>query len=158
MKKVFTLICFLLFTIACSSTYKIKPFKDKTPDWYIVDKDEWRTLYGKALGESESLEMASRKAEALAVSNIIFKIKSELDATKKVYLTDRYKKVDGKISSTQKNDFEEKISIALENYQISKYRVSNKEVFKNNDNFKVFVEVAFKKRELFKSLDKINID
>ncbi len=158
MIRVFTLICFLLFTIACSSTYKIKPFKDKTPDWYIVDKDEWRTLYGKALGESESLEMASRKAEALAVSNIIFKIKSELDATKKVYLTDRYKKVDGKISSTQKNDFEEKISIALENYQISKYRVSNKEVFKNNDNFKVFVEVAFKKRELFKSLDKINID
>ena len=44
------------------------------------------------LGESESLEMANRKAEALAVSNIIFKLKSELDATKKVYLSDRYKK------------------------------------------------------------------
>ena len=44
----------------------------------------------------ESLEMASRKAEALAVSNIIFKIKSELDATKKVYLADRYKKTDEK--------------------------------------------------------------
>ncbi len=158
MKRVFILICFFVFTFACSSTYKIKPFKDKTPNWYIVDKDEWRTLYGKALGESESLEMASRKAETLAVSNIIFKIKSELDATKKVYLTDRYKKETGKISSIQKNDFEEKISIALENYQISKYRVSNKEVFKENDNFKVFVEVAFKKRELFKSLDKINID
>ena len=158
MKRVFILICFFVFTFACSSTYKIKPFKDKTPNWYIVDKDEWRTLYGKALGESESLEMASRKAETLAVSNIIFKIKSEFDATKKVYLTDRYKKETGKISSIQKNDFEEKISIALENYQISKYRVSNKEVFKENDNFKVFVEVAFKKRELFKSLDKINID
>ena len=49
-------------------------------------------------------------------------------------------------------------TIALDNYQISKYRVSNKEVFKNDDNYKVFVEVAFKKKELFKSLDKINID
>ena len=58
----------------------------------------------------------------------------------------------------QKNNFEEKITIALDNYQISKYRVSNKEVFKNDDNYKVFVEVAFKKKELFKSLDKINID
>ena len=28
----------------------------------------------------------------------------------------------------------------------------------NDDNYKVFVEVAFKKKELFKSLDKINID
>ena len=158
MKKLLTIISLLLFTFACSSTYKVKPYKDKTPDWYIVDKDEWRTVYGKALGESESLEMASRKAEALAVSNIIFKIKSELDATKRVYLQDRYKKVDGKVSSTQKNNFEEKITIALDNYRISKYRVSNKEVFRNDDNYKVFVEVAFKKKELFKSLDKINID
>ena len=83
MKKAFVIISLLILTFACSSTYKVKPYKDKTPDWYIVDKDEWRTVYGKALGESESLEMASRKAEALAVSNIIFKIKSELDATKK---------------------------------------------------------------------------
>ena len=45
-----------------------------------------------------------------------------------------------------------------DNYKISKYRVSNKEVFRNDDNYKVFVEVAFKKKELFKSLDKINID
>ena len=95
---------------------------------------------------------------SIFTQSIIFKIKSELDATKKVYLQDRYKKVDGKVSSTQKNNFEEKITIALDNYQISKYRVSNKEVFRNDDNYKVFVEVAFKKKELFKSLDKINID
>ena len=158
MNKIFVVTILLLFTFSCSSTYKVKPYKDKTPDWYIADKEEWRTIYGKALGESESLEMASRKAEALAVINIIFKIKSELDATKKVYLADRYKKADGKVSSTQKNNFEEKITIALDNYQISKYRVSNKEIFKNNDNYKVFVEVAFKKKELFKSLDKIDID
>ena len=74
MNKVLIIISVIFLTFACSSTYKIKPYKEKTPDWYIVDKDEWRTLYGKALGESESLEMASRKAEALAVSNIIFKI------------------------------------------------------------------------------------
>lgn len=158
MNKVLIIISVIFLTFACSSTYKIKAYKEKTPDWYIVDKDEWRTLYGRALGESESLEMASRKAEALAISNIIFKIKSELDATKKVYLADRYKKEDGKVSSTSKNNFEEKITIALDNYQISKYRVSNMEIFKDNDNYKVFVEVAFNKKELFKSLDKINID
>ena len=83
MKKVLIIISLLLFTFACSSIYKVKPYKDKTPDWYIVDKDEWRTVYGKALGESESLEMASRKAEALAVSNIIFKIKVSLTLQKK---------------------------------------------------------------------------
>ena len=70
MNKALVIISVIFLTFACSSTYKIKPYKEKTPDWYIVDKDEWRTLYGKALGESESLEMASRKAEALAVSNI----------------------------------------------------------------------------------------
>lgn len=158
MIRALLIISLIFLTLGCSSTYKIKTYKEKTPDWYIADKDEWRTLYGKALGESESLEMASRKSEALAVSNIIFKIKSELDANKKVYLEDRYKKVDGKISSTAKNDFEEKITIAINNYQISKYRVSKKEVFKNNDNYMVFTEVAFNKKELFKALDKINID
>ena len=44
MKKVLIIISLLLFTFACSSTYKVKPYKDKTPDWYIVDKDEWSCL------------------------------------------------------------------------------------------------------------------
>ena len=50
MRKALVVISLLLLTFACSSTYKVKPYKDKTPDWYIVDKDEWRTVYGKALG------------------------------------------------------------------------------------------------------------
>ncbi len=91
LRTIVVAICFAAL-LSCSSNYTIKKYNNVTPEWYIVDKDEWKTVYGKALGESESLEMANRKAEALAVSNIIFKLKSELDATKKVYLSDRYKK------------------------------------------------------------------
>ena len=32
MKKILIIISLLLFTFACSSTYKVKPYKDKTPD------------------------------------------------------------------------------------------------------------------------------
>ena len=158
LRTIVVAICFAAL-LSCSSNYTIKKYNDVTPEWYIVDKDEWKTVYGKALGESESLEMANRKAEALAVSNIFFKLKSELDATKKVYLYDRYKKKGGTITTSQQNDFEEKITIALNNYQISKYRISNKQIYKDDkENYKVFVEVAFKKKELFKALDKIKIE
>ena len=37
----------------------------------------------KFSGESQSLELANREAEALAVSNAIFKIKQEMNAIKK---------------------------------------------------------------------------
>ena len=56
----------------------------------------------------------------------------------------------------QQNDFEEKIVLAINGYEISQYRVSKKKIFKDKNNYKVFVQIEFNKKELFKALDKIN--
>ena len=57
------------------------------------------------------------------------------------------------------------VEASIENFiksNTDQYFLKTKEIInlitKNDDNYKVFVEVAFKKKELFKSLDKINID
>ena len=38
MKKILIIISLLLFTFACSSTYKVKPYKDKTPIGILLIK------------------------------------------------------------------------------------------------------------------------
>ena len=156
----FTRVIIILFfgtvLFSCSKNYSILEYENKVPKWYVDDKQTLNKIYGKALGESESLELANRKAEGLAVSNIVLKIKSQIDDVKNQYLVDRYKKTDGKIETTQQNDFEEKITLAINNYEISQYRVSKKKIFKDKNVYKVFVEIEFDKKELFKALDKIN--
>ncbi len=154
--RFFVILLFGISLFSCSKYYSITKYENKIPKWYVDDRETISKIYGKALGESESLEMANRKAEALAVGNIVLKIKSQIDDVKNQYLADRYKKSDGKVKTLQQNDFEEKIFLAIIGYEISQYRVSKKKIFKDKNNYKVFVEIEFNKKELFKALDKIN--
>jgi hypothetical protein len=155
-KKLFLLIFSCLIIISCGGkNYKVETYKNQIPKWYVVDKVDENKVFGKALGESTSLELANREAEALAVSNVIFKIKQEMSAIKNQYLSKKFsQKGKNKISSTQ-SDYEEKIELAITKYEISSYRVSDKSIYKDPNGFKVFVEIEFNKQKLFESLDKI---
>lgn len=152
----FSLLALCVFIISCSSTYKVKPYKNKIPDWYVEDNTTLFKLYGKALGESESLEIANRKAEGLAVSNLLNKMKSNVNDIREQYLNNiRSKSSDGK-KSTITNEFKEKITFEIRNFKQPSYKVSKKQIFKDGDVFKVFVEIEFNKSQLYKSLDQIN--
>ena len=146
--RIIIILFFGTILFSCSKNYSISEYENKVPQWYVDDKQTIKKIYGKALGESESLEIANRKAEGLAVSNIVLKIKSQIDDVKNQYLADRYKKTDGKIETSQQNNFEEKITLAINNYEISQYRVSKKKIFKDKNVYKVFVEIEFDKKRI----------
>ena len=75
--KNYFLFFLLLFAIGCSSSdYKIKKFKNNIPKWYISEKKEKNYLFGKATADSQSIELANRKATGLAIGSILLKIKS----------------------------------------------------------------------------------
>ena len=156
-KKFFFIIIFASFLFNCGgSNYSVKKYSNQIPGWYVEDKKSDDKVFGKALGESQSLELANREAEALAVSNAIFKIKQQINAIKNQYLSKKFsqKGKSGTTTSIQ-SDYEEKIELVIKNYEISSYRVSNKNIYKDVNGFKVFVEIEFNKEKLFESLDKI---
>ena len=100
-KKLFLLIFSCLIIISCGGkNYKVETYKNQIPKWYVVDKVDENKVFGKALGESTSLELANREAEALAVSNVIFKIKQEMSAIKNQYLSKKFSQK-GKIKLVQ---------------------------------------------------------
>ena len=54
MKKVLIIISLLLFTFACSSTYKVKPYKDKS--WLRGGRDRGFITFIQRLWESYKKE------------------------------------------------------------------------------------------------------
>ena len=155
-KKSFLLIFTCLLIIGCGGkNYKVEKYKNQIPKWYVIDQKRDSKVFGKALGESQSLELANREAEALAVSNAIFKIKQDMNAIKNQYLSKKFSQKGKKGTTSVQSDYEEKIELEIKNYEISSYRVSEKSVYKDPNGFKVFVEIEFNKEKLFESLDKI---
>lgn len=158
MRKLLLIIISSILVISCGGgNYKVKKYNNEVPKWYVSDKKDSKNFYGKALGESESLELANREAEALAVSNAIFKIKQEIDAVRNQYLSKKFSKAGKKAETSIQSDYEEKINLAIKNYEITEYRVSNKNIFKDTVNYKVFVEIEFNKKQLFEKLDQIRL-
>ena len=83
-------------------------------------------------------------------------MKSNVNDIREQYLNDiRSKSSDGK-KSTISNEFKEKITFEIRNFKQPSYKVSKKQIFKDGDIFKVFVEIEFNKSQLYKSLDQIN--
>jgi len=155
-KKSLLLIFTCLLIIGCGGkNYKVEKYKNQIPKWYVIDQKSDSKVFGKALGESQSLELANREAEALAVSNAIFKIKQDMNAIKNQYLSKKFSQKGKKGTTSVQSDYEEKIELEIKNYEISSYRVSQKSVYKDPNGFKVFVEIEFNKEKLFESLDKI---
>ena len=156
MKIKYILLAISFFLFNCSGNYNLQKFDDSLPKWYIEDEKNSKSFFGKALGESENLEIANREAETLAVSNALFKIQQEFNAIKKQYLlkTNTTKNEKNK-SSSIRSDYEEKIETAIKNYKVSSYRIVKKEIYKDKNLYKVFVKIEFNKQDLFKNLDNV---
>lgn len=91
MIKRIILVITLLSLAACGGkNYKVKNYKNEIPKWYVEDKKIGKKVFGKAIGQSEFLELASRKAEGLAVSNVLLKLKSEANVIKNIYVAEFY--------------------------------------------------------------------
>ena len=78
-----------------------------------------------------------------------------MNAIKNQYLSKKFSQKGKKGTTSVQSDYEEKIEFAINNYEISTYRVSEKKIYKDPNFFKVFVEIEFNKEKLFESLDKI---
>ena len=151
----FSLIILSLILISCSGNYKIKNYKNEIPKWYVQNSESRFKFFGKSQSDSESLEIAVRKAETLAVGDALFKIKSNVNALKERYLLDRQGKKNSSSSNEMSVNYEEKIVQAIENFKITEYKISKKKIFKTKNGYKVFLLIEFNKKELFNSLDQV---
>ncbi|MEL0177320.1 MAG: LPP20 family lipoprotein [Pelagibacteraceae bacterium] len=151
------LVTFFISLFACSSTEKISKYKNEVPKWYLETKDQSkRKFYGKALGESSNLDIAIRKAQTLAISDALFKIKAEAQGLRTSYIKERYSKNNKKVKSTATQSYEDKIEIAIKNFEIKEYKVSKKKIFRTKNNYKAFVKIEVKKSNIYSELDKID--
>jgi len=160
MNKIFLIVLFLTSSLlnACGSNdYKIKKFKDEIPKWYVEEKEEGRYLYGKASADSQSIELANRKATGLAIGSLLLKIRNNSTVIAEQYLNEEDIISGKKINKIVKNSsYQEKITQAVKNFEIKNYKISNREIFKDQSYFKVFIEVEINKKDLYEYLNKIN--
>ena len=154
MKKLFLVILNLIL-ISCSGDYKVKNYKNEIPKWYVKNTESRFKFFGKSQSDSKSLEIALRKAEALAVGDALFKIKSNVNAVKESYLLDRQDKKNSLSTNEISVNYEEKIVQAIESYKITEYKTSKKKIYKTKNGYKVFLLIEFDKKELFNSLDQV---
>tara|TARA_Y100001958_G_C21190607_1_gene518834 strand:- start:263 stop:727 length:465 start_codon:yes stop_codon:yes gene_type:complete len=154
MKKLFLVILSLIL-ISCSGDYKVKNYKNEIPKWYVKNTESRFKFFGKSQSDSKSLEIALRKAEALAVGDALFKIKSNVNAVKESYLLDRQDKKNSSSTNEISVNYEEKIVQAIESYKITEYKTSKKKIYKTKNGYKVFLLIEFDKKELFNSLDQV---
>ena len=156
--KNYFLFFLLLFAIGCSaSDYKIKKFKNNIPKWYISEKKEKNYLFGKATADSQSIELANRKATGLAIGSILLKIKSNSTIIAEQFIMDSDVIKNKKLSEAEtKSTYEEKITQAVKKFKVRNYEVVNREIFREKSYYKVFIEIKISKNDLYEHLDKTN--
>ena len=156
--KNYFLFFLLLFATGCSaSDYKIKKFKNNIPKWYISEKKEKNYLFGKATADSQSIELANRKATGLAIGSILLKIKSNSTIIAEQFIEDSDVIKNKKLSEAEtKSTYEEKITQAVKKFKVRNYEVLNREIFRDKSYYKVFIEIKISKNDLYEHLEKIN--
>ena len=156
MKNYFLFFLLPFFFIGCStSDYKIKKFKNNIPKWYITEKKEKNYFYGKATADSQSIELANRKATGLALGSILLKIKSNSTIIAEQFVKDTDIIKNKKLSEAEtKSAYEEKITQAVKNFKVRDYQVVNREIFRDKSYYKVFIEIKISKNDLYEHLGK----
>ena len=156
MKNYFLFFLLSFFFIGCStSDYKIKKFKNNIPKWYIIEKKEKNYFYGKATADSQSIELANRKATGLALGSILLKIKSNSTIIAEQFIKDTDIIKNKKLSEAEtKSTYEEKITQAVKKFKVRDYQVVNREIFRDKSYFKVFIEIKIRKSDLYEYLGK----
>lgn len=159
MKKLNILIIFfstlLLLTSCGSSGYKIKKFKNEIPKWYIEEKKQNNFLYGKASADSQSIELANRKATGLAIGSLLLKIRNNSTVIAEQFLNESDTITNKKMGQISKDSsYQEKITQAVRNFEVNNYEVVNREIFRDQTYYKVFVELKINKKDLYEYLNK----
>jgi len=155
MKNKYSFIVILLFFYSCESNdYKIKKFKNKIPYWYITEKKETKYFYGKATADSQNIEMANRKAAGLAIGSILLKIKNNSTIIANQFIEETNVVSNKKLSEAEtKSSYQERITQAVKSFKVKNYEVVNREIFRNNSYYKVFIEIKISKNDLYEYLD-----
>ena len=159
MKKSNILIIFfstlLLLTSCGSSGYKIKKFKNEIPKWYIEEKKQNNFLYGKASADSQSIELANRKATGLAIGSLLLKIRNNSTVIAEQFLNESDTITNKKMGQISKDSsYQEKITQAVRNFEVNNYEVVNREIFRDQTYYKVFIELKINKKDLYEYLNK----
>lgn len=159
MKKLNILIIFfstlLLLTSCGSSGYKIKKFKNEIPKWYIEEKKQNNFLYGKASADSQSIELANRKATGLAIGSLLLKIRNNSTVIAEQFLNESDTIINKKMGQISKDSsYQEKITQAVRNFEVNNYEVVNREIFRDQTYYKVFIELKINKKDLYEYLNK----
>ena len=138
-----------------TKNYKIKKFKNNIPSWYITEKKEKNYFYGKATADSQSIELANRKATGLAIGSVLLKIKSNSTIIAEQFIMDSDVIKNKKLSEAEtKSTYEEKITQAVKRFKVRNYEVINREIFRDKSYYKVFIEIKISKNDLYEYLDK----
>ena len=138
-----------------TKNYKIKKFKNNIPSWYITEKKEKNYFYGRATADSQSIELANRKATGLAIGSILLKIKSNSTIIAEQFIKDSDVIKNRKLFEAEtKSTYEEKITQAVKKFKVRNYEVVNREIFKDKSYYKVFIEIKIDKNDLYEYLDK----
>ena len=158
MKNYFLFFLLIFFLVNCgTNNYKIKKFKNNIPKWYITEKKVKNYLYGKATADSQSIELANRKATGLAIGSILLKIKSNSTIIAEQFIMDSDVIKNKKLSEAEtKSTYEEKITQAVKKFKVRNYEVVNREIFREKSYYKVFIEIKISKNDLYEHLEKIN--
>ena len=159
MKKLNILIIFfstlLLLTSCGSNGYKIKKFKNEIPKWYIEEKKQNNFLYGKASADSQSIELANRKATGLAIGSLLLKIRNNSTVIAEQFLNESDTITNKKMGQISKDSsYQEKITQAVRNFEVNNYEVVNREIFRDQTYYKVFIELKINKKDLYEYLNK----
>ena len=159
MKKLNILIIFfstlLMLTSCGSSGYKIKKFKNEIPKWYIEEKKQNNFLYGKASADSQSIELANRKATGLAIGSLLLKIRNNSTVIAEQFLNESDTITNKKMGQISKDSsYQEKITQAVRNFEVNNYEVVNREIFRDQTYYKVFIELKINKKDLYEYLNK----
>ena len=156
MKNCFLFFLLIFFSLSCSTNeYKIKKFKNKIPNWYITEKKVKNYLYGKATADSQSIELANRKATGLAIGSVLLKIKSNSTIIAEQFVKDTDVIKNKKLSEAEtKSTYQEKITQAVKKFKVRDYQVVNREIFRDKSYYKVFIEIKISKSDLYEHLDK----
>ena len=156
MKNYFLFFILSFFFIGCiTRDYKIKKFKNNIPKWYIIEKKEKNYFYGKATADSQSIELANRKATGLALGSILLKIKSNSTIIAEQFVKDTDIIKNKKLSEAEtKSTYEEKITQAVKKFKVRDYQVVNREIFRDKSYYKVFIEIKISKNDLYEYLGK----
>ena len=109
---------------------------DLIPNWYInVPKDGEEKIYGSGSGLSSDLQFSIDKAIHQAKVVLGDKISNEVSAELKTYMSDNSQIGNGiTVEETQKVS-----KSGFKNVDISKYDITNKEVYKEDDKFRTYI-------------------